>query len=429
MSNQSEDIQAFGSDTRPPMLDMTYFESWQQRIRLYCKGKDHGEYILQSIDEGPFKIGWCRDKIGLGKLVSLNCQAIHQLVRNMYQGEIVDTRARGSCECWLSLSISILFSLACNSCCFRAKKLEKSHDPLALVAHTGLSSRNTLSYYVTHPTSVVDYDDEYQEDDIQTNSEDPLTSAMLLLSQAITQNFSNLTNNRLRTSSNTRNYAVIQGDQVNIHSRNSGNAGRNNRRAYVQEEVIEGANETANVQRTLQNSSSGNTLTVQCYNCSGKRNYARNCPKPRVWDSKYFMEQMLLAKQDVAGVILTDEQNDFLFADASKMEEIKDLSANICLIAKIQPTNHSSDVGPSYDYAFISEVQSSSINENEKKMYQTHTIIINSTIVDDQIDSNIIFDTPNGNVNSGSVEKDTHFPDLCALEQLARNAYQEVEKQ
>ncbi|GJZ31076.1 putative reverse transcriptase domain-containing protein [Tanacetum coccineum] len=46
----------------------------------------------------------------------------------------------------------------------RAKKLEKSHDPLALVAHTGSSPRNTLSYYVTHLTSVVDYEDEYQLD-------------------------------------------------------------------------------------------------------------------------------------------------------------------------------------------------------------------------------------------------------------------------
>ncbi|GJX53422.1 hypothetical protein Tco_0281791 [Tanacetum coccineum] len=63
----------------------------------------------------------------------------------------------------------------------RAKKLEKSHDPLALVAHTGSSSRNTSSYYVTHPTSVVDYEDEYQQDDVHTNSEDPLASAMLLL--------------------------------------------------------------------------------------------------------------------------------------------------------------------------------------------------------------------------------------------------------
>ncbi|GKE41211.1 hypothetical protein Tco_1464616, partial [Tanacetum coccineum] len=50
----------------------------------------------------------------------------------------------------------------------RAKKLEKSHDPLALVAHTGLSSRNTSSYYVTHPTYVVDYEDEYQQDNVNT---------------------------------------------------------------------------------------------------------------------------------------------------------------------------------------------------------------------------------------------------------------------
>ncbi|GJS82354.1 hypothetical protein Tco_0748895 [Tanacetum coccineum] len=66
MSNQSEDIQAVGSDTCPPMLDRTDFESWQQRIRLYCKGKDHREYILQSIDEGPFKMGRCRDEIATG---------------------------------------------------------------------------------------------------------------------------------------------------------------------------------------------------------------------------------------------------------------------------------------------------------------------------------------------------------------------------
>ncbi|GKC17092.1 retrovirus-related pol polyprotein from transposon TNT 1-94 [Tanacetum coccineum] len=218
---------------------------------------------------------------------------------------------------------------------------------------------------------------------------------MLLLARTITQKFSTPTNNHLRTSSNTRNQAIIQGDRVNIQRRNSGNAGR-------KEEIVEGSNapnETGNVQRTLQTSSSGNTSTVQCYNCSGKGHYARNCPKPRVQDSKYFMEQMLLGKQDEAGVILTDEQNDFLFADASRMEEIK-----------------------------IS-VQSSSNTENEEQTYPTHTKIINNTIGDDQIDSDIIFDSTNGNVNSDSVKKDTHVPDLCALEQLARNAYQEAKKQ
>ncbi|GJW88529.1 hypothetical protein Tco_0163869 [Tanacetum coccineum] len=55
MSNMSEDIQYAGSDTRPPMLDRTDFESWQQRIRLYCLGKDNGENIMKSITEVHFQ--------------------------------------------------------------------------------------------------------------------------------------------------------------------------------------------------------------------------------------------------------------------------------------------------------------------------------------------------------------------------------------
>ncbi|GJR98797.1 hypothetical protein Tco_0270971 [Tanacetum coccineum] len=51
----------------------------------------------------------------------------------------------------------------------RAKKAAKNHDPLALIAHSNASSSQShanssyspLSYYVTHPSSVVDYDDEY----------------------------------------------------------------------------------------------------------------------------------------------------------------------------------------------------------------------------------------------------------------------------
>ncbi|GKG04965.1 hypothetical protein Tco_0315352, partial [Tanacetum coccineum] len=131
----------------------------------------------------------------------------------------------------------------------RAKKLEKSHDHLALVVHTGSSYRNCSSYCVTHPSFVVDYDEEYEKDDVHNHSEDLLASSMLLLAKAITQNFSNPTNNRLCASSNTINQAIVQGDKVNIQSRNSGNVGRNNRRAYVQEEVVEGmnaTNETAN---------------------------------------------------------------------------------------------------------------------------------------------------------------------------------------
>nr|GEW58194.1 hypothetical protein [Tanacetum cinerariifolium] len=139
----------------------------------------------------------------------------------------------------------------------REKKLEKSHDPLALVAHTGSSSRTTTPYYVTHPSLVVDYDDDYQGDAVQNNYEDPFTSAMILFSC----------------------------DEVNIQSINSSNDGRNTRRSYAQREIIEGnnvQNDAGNIQRTLRTTSLGTTANVQCYNGSEMGHYARNYPKPRV---------------------------------------------------------------------------------------------------------------------------------------------------
>ncbi|GJY38527.1 gag-pol polyprotein [Tanacetum coccineum] len=162
-----------------------------------------------------------------------------------------------------------------------------SVDACQIAQKCGLgSSRSSHAYYVTHPPSMVDYDDEYQGEKFQNDSEDPLTSAMILLARAIIQRFSNPTNNRLRSSSNTRNQAVMQADRVNIQRKNVGNDGRIVRRSYnVQEETAEGTNvqkETENVQRNLRTYSSGNVSNVQCYNCNEKGHYARNCPNPRV---------------------------------------------------------------------------------------------------------------------------------------------------
>nr|GEU93287.1 retrovirus-related Pol polyprotein from transposon TNT 1-94 [Tanacetum cinerariifolium] len=66
MANLSEDIQCSGSDTRPPMLDRIHFASWQQRIRLYCRGKENGVNILKSIDEGLFQMGTLRETLTEG---------------------------------------------------------------------------------------------------------------------------------------------------------------------------------------------------------------------------------------------------------------------------------------------------------------------------------------------------------------------------
>ncbi|GKB89336.1 hypothetical protein Tco_0961608 [Tanacetum coccineum] len=128
-------------------------------------------------------------------------------------------------------------------------------------------------------------------------------------------------------------------------------------------------------------------------------------------------------RKDEIGVILTDEQNDFLFANASWMEEIEELSANICLMARVKPTDFDSDAGPSYDSAFLSEVQTPSTSyvnllfakDKQEQKYPKQPKIINNIIGDDQIDSNIIFDEPNEDVNSGSVEYDNNVQESYEL--------------
>ncbi|GJW49504.1 hypothetical protein Tco_0090855 [Tanacetum coccineum] len=85
----------------------------------------------------------------------------------------------------------------------------------------------TTTILCTHPSSVIVYEEDYQGD----AQEDKLTTAIMLLARAITQRYSTPTNNRLRTSSNTMNQAVIHDGWVDIQSKNVGYAGNGNTNA------------------------------------------------------------------------------------------------------------------------------------------------------------------------------------------------------
>nr|GEU88486.1 integrase, catalytic region, zinc finger, CCHC-type, peptidase aspartic, catalytic [Tanacetum cinerariifolium] len=96
MANLLEDIQCVGSDTRPHMLDRTDFASWQQRIRLYCQGKENGVNILKSTDEGPFLMGPVQEPLAKGTegaphlgqarhVKCCNCKDIRHIERNCTQ--------------------------------------------------------------------------------------------------------------------------------------------------------------------------------------------------------------------------------------------------------------------------------------------------------------------------------------------------------
>ncbi|GJT20420.1 hypothetical protein Tco_0890357 [Tanacetum coccineum] len=199
----------------------------------------------------------------------------------------------------------------------RAKKAAKNHDPLALIAHLNASSSHShtnssyslQSYYVTHPPSVDDYDDEYQGE-LQGNSQaDKLTIAMMLLARAISQKFSTPTNNRLPVSSNIRNQAVGETELKGLI------AGDESKSDYL-------------------------GLFQETESYSRKADVHRN----KCW----------LAMKDGAGSNLSNEENDFML-DTSYGEELEELTAAAMLMARLQPTDENAETVPSYDAKAVSQ--------------------------------------------------------------------------
>nr|GFA56156.1 hypothetical protein [Tanacetum cinerariifolium] len=202
----------------------------------------------------------------------------------------------------------------------KEKKAAKNHDPLALIAHLNASTSHSYAnslyslqpYYVTHPPSVVDYDDEYQGELQGDPQEDKLTTAMM-------------------------NQVVVQDGRLDIQTKTVGygrNANKNAGRNKIQGFNTRNAGDEGNqiIQRVLRIESTSGKANVQCYNCNEKGHYARECQKSKVHDSTYFREQMLLAMKDEVGSNLSIENNDFML-DTSYGEELEELTATVMLMA------------------------------------------------------------------------------------------------
>ncbi|GJV25775.1 retrovirus-related pol polyprotein from transposon TNT 1-94 [Tanacetum coccineum] len=294
----------------------------------------------------------------------------------------------------------------------KAKKTAKNHDLLALIAHSNASSSQSHAnssyspqpYYVTHPSFVVDYEDEYQGGLQGDSQEDKLITAMMLLARAITQKFSTPTNNRLRTSSNTRNQAVIQNDHVDIQTKNAGYGGNGNK----------------NTGRQSRNQA------FNAGNGNDDSHYACDYQKPRVRNAKYFKEQMLLAMKDEAGSNLTNKENDFMLDTSYGEETMEKLTAAVMLMARIQLADGNAKTVPSYDAKAVSKVNASSKVHDQMRHEKRKTII--QTSDDDQIDSNIIFDDPYVENNGGTSDHESNDHDeYHKIQMLAYDVQREAE--
>ncbi|GJX55505.1 retrovirus-related pol polyprotein from transposon TNT 1-94 [Tanacetum coccineum] len=128
---------------------------------------------------------------------------------------------------------------------------------------------------------------------------------------------------------------------------------------------------------------------------------------------------MLLSMKDEAGSNLSNEENDFML-DTSYGDDLEELTAAVMLMARIQPADENAETVPSYDAKAVSQVHASSKVHEQPSHGKRKTII--QTTDDDQIDSNIIFDDPFVENNSGTSEHDS-----TAHDQYQKKVFKERE--
>nr|GEZ00059.1 hypothetical protein [Tanacetum cinerariifolium] len=421
MANLSEDIQCAGSDTRPPMLDRTDFASWQQRIRLYCRGKENGVNILMSIDEGPYQMGTIREPLAEGTegapqlgpeqprvysdlspeekhRYNVDIQATNILLQGLPKdiytliNHYTDAKTFGTMR--VLHDYYVWFAKLIND--MRNIKMTMSRMQLNskfvnnMLPEWGVSNpqRYSPSFSTSSSTQVPQHlaDNPHIDSSISPteNLIENLTNTLALLTQSY-KTFIPQTNNQLRTSSNVRNQATIQDGRVVVQN----GQGRQNRGQGMNPRGG-GAAGYGGVQNRVGNVNLGQARPVKCYNCNGAGHIARNCTQPkRPQNSEYYKDKMLLMQAQENGVALDAYQLLFLigrqdnaFDDDVDEQPVQDLALNVDNVFHADdcdtfdsnmdkaPTTQSvfmanlssaypvtDEAGPSYDSDILSEVR------------------------------------------------------------------------
>ncbi|GKB31232.1 retrovirus-related pol polyprotein from transposon TNT 1-94 [Tanacetum coccineum] len=268
----------------------------------------------------------------------------------------------------------------------RAERLAKTHDPLALMAHSQNpynfpATHNDQSSSSTHSQQSFPINNKYnpQPSFNQNFMQPPMTSledindpteamnaALILFAKAF--QLTTPTNNNQRTSSNPRNRQIAQPAQNqqgynawrNVGNQVAQNTVQNdgNQNGLVVVPGIANQNGTGNI-IAIRAEGTGNGNQVRCYNCRGLGHIARNCTaRPRRRDDAYLQTQLLIAQKEEAGIQLQAEEFDFMAA-AGDLDEIEEVNANCILMENLQQASTFGtqlDKAPIYDTDGSAEV-------------------------------------------------------------------------
>nr|GEU63386.1 retrovirus-related Pol polyprotein from transposon TNT 1-94 [Tanacetum cinerariifolium] len=434
--NDREDIRKLGakagSENRPPMLNKENYVTWSSRLLRYAKSSPNGKLIHNSIINGPYVRQMIPEPGDPNSEVPVNETFYVQTDDELTEKELKQIEADDQAFQTILLGLPEDIYAAVDSCKtaqeiwlrvqrmmkewsrhvtivhqtkdlhtadytqlydflkynqnevndLRVERLAKTQDPLALMA----TSNNPYTFSVLHQDQPSPSTYMQQPMPNPKDITDPTTAmnmTLALMVKAFNLNYSALTNNNQRISSNPRNRQIAQpgmnmgqdrqmqmvggngGNQFrqydSVHNTGVQNVGNQNGLIVVLEIANQNSNGNGNLVaiRAEGNATGHNGNQIRCYNCRGLVHFSRNCTvRPRRRDDAYLQTQLLIAQKEEAGIQLQAEEFDFMAA-AADLDEIEEVNANCILMANLQQASTSgtqTDKAPVYDSDGSAEV-------------------------------------------------------------------------
>ncbi|GJX76305.1 retrovirus-related pol polyprotein from transposon TNT 1-94 [Tanacetum coccineum] len=378
MSTQ-QDIYVASSENRPPILNKENYIPWSSRLLCYAKSRPNGKLIYNSIINGPYVRrmipGLADDQAIQTILLDLpediyaavdSCETAQEIWFTSTDGESIESYYHRFSKLMNDFKRNKHFSEK-EVDDLRVERLEKTHDPLALMEN----SNNPFNYPVFHPDQPSSstymqqpqpnnnynlqpsFNQNYMQqptlnpEDI-TDPTSAINMALVLIAKAFKLNYSTPTNNNQRISSNPRNRQIAQPGMSMGQDRQMqmvGGNGGNQFRQYAGQNV--GNQNRYNAVQNVRNQVVQNA--VQNLGVQNVRNQNGLIVVPGIANQN----------PNENGNVVSARAEDNANGNNADLDEIEEVNANCILMANLQRASTSgtqTDITPVYDSDGLAEV-------------------------------------------------------------------------